>query len=251
MGVEDPQLTNRDNLVFMMKKLTSTLPAKVLYVNYENCSVDVEVTITTEITTDRFVPYPKFYSVPLMIYSANGGKARQTMPIKRGDVVELTFADRDTVNWLCSNGQKVVHPESSYPLSMGGQHYVLVAKPCITLSANARPIDPDNVVTENENSIITQAPDGTTTITNSKGATVTLNKDNEFTFSSGSATLDINSQGELLFNGSSVIINGLYISATGNLITQKGANLDVLKQMFLDHIHTGVKSGSDNTGKIV
>ena len=251
IGIDDPQLSDRQNLLYMMKSVTSTLPAEITYVDYDKCCVDCEVTIATEITEGRFVPYPQFSEVPLMIYSGNNGKARQTMPIKVGDVVELSFADRDTVNWLCSDGRSEVNPDSSYPLSMGGQHYVLVAKPCITLQANARPIDPDNVVTENEHSRIIQTPDGATTITNSKGSTLTLSADNTLSFDNGVATLVIQDSGELLFSGGNATINGAVITKSGNVITAGGVNLDEFKKAFDAHIHGGVKAGSDNSGKLV
>lgn len=250
IGVDDPKLNDKTNLLYTMKSAASTMPAKVLRVDYDKCCVDCEVTIATEITEDRFVPYPTFFEVPLMIYSGNNGKARQTMPIKAGDVVELSFADRDTVNWLCSDGRSEVNPDSSYPMSMGGQHYVLVAKPCITLQANSRPFDPNNIVTENEHSIITQTPDGATVITNSKGSTLILSADNILSFDNGAATLIVQDNGELLFSGAKANINGAVITETGNVITAGGVNLEKFKAEFDAHIHGGVKAGSDNTGKI-
>lgn len=219
--------------LFLRKNLLdvkTNQPAVITFVDYDKCCVNVQPTITTETQVNRFLPTPELYEVPLLIYSGNSGKARQTMPIKVGDIVELTYADRDTVNWLVSTGANQVNPDSSYPLSLGGQHYVLVAKPCITLQANARPIDPENIVTENEHSKVTQKPDGTTIVTNSKGATWIIGADNTLNFTGDVAT-----------------VNGCQITKDGNVITKSGVNLDKFFEQYQKHLHGGVKAGSDKT----
>lgn len=231
ISMKDPKLASDANLLFMLKGVSSVMPAKVLNVNYDKVCVDVEVLITTEITEDRYVPYPKLYEVPLYVYSGDGGKARQTMPVQVGDIVELTFADRDTVNFLLGDGSNIVNPDSDYPLSMGGQHYVLLAKPSIPLQATTRPIERDSLVTEYEHSKITQKADGTLNITNSKGGTLTLKPDSTLTFS-----------------GQTVSVNGCKITPDGNVVTKSGVNLDDFYKQFTKHVHGGVSTGSGKTG---
>ncbi len=212
------------------KSAVSRLPAVVLKVHYDQCSVDCRITIRNDYGTNNKNKYADVYQVPLHMESGNSNKARLSMPIKAGDVIEVGFADKDSTNWLLSDGTVVTEQESFEAFGMNTYFFPLVAYTCPQLAATARPFDPEKIVLENEKAVYTLAPDGTHHLVDGQGSDVKL--------SGGKLVATVP-------NGA--IINGCQITPDGNVITADGVDLNAFYAEYKAHVHGGVTVGGAKT----
>lgn len=83
-------------------------------------------------------------------------------------------------------------------------------------------VDPTDIVLQNEISKITLKPDGTIILAN------------------GPATITAQPDGN-------VMVNGLTVTPSGNIITKGGVNLESFYQAYLQHVHEGVSRGNEIT----
>ncbi len=67
------------------------LRARVVDVDYSIPSATVQPLASTNFDDGTVDAYPAVFDVPLSMPSANGGKARLTLPVKPGDIVGLSF----------------------------------------------------------------------------------------------------------------------------------------------------------------
>lgn len=101
---------------------------------------------------------PVLDDVPLMIYSANMGGARITVPITKGDTVIVLCSDRDTGDLMNS---KVTSPQAFpadeiTPLEL----YPILAMPCFYTIPSEKPISTTDIVIENGTTKISVKPSG-------------------------------------------------------------------------------------------
>lgn len=149
---------------------------------------------------------PMVHDIPIQMPSANGGKARITMPIKPGDPIGIAFAERNEAD----NSDKTTH--GVYP-----------AFGVTGVSDGGRPIDPDNIIIENEKAIFTIKPTGEIVVTSGAG-TITL-----------------------LVSGD-IDANGAKITKAGRVITKAGVDVDSFYAEYQAHRHGGVSTGPATTG---
>lgn len=209
---------------FLRNNVHTNIRGKVVGVNYSVPSVDVQPMAYTEFpsgTTDR---YPVIYDVPVLLPSGAGGKARLTMPIKAGDVVGLSFSERNEGD----NNDQNTH-----------QLFAGWAVTQIFTEGNAKAIDPNNVVLENDKAIVTLKPNGDTSLKNPKVSVEAL-ADGNVKISNGSGNFVMDPSGL-------VTVNGAQITPAGRVITKNGIDLDSFYQEYTSHTHGGVERGGSNT----
>lgn len=226
---------------FMRNNLHTNIRAKVVGVNYKGPSVDVQPMAYTEFPNGVVDEYPVIFDVPLYLPSGAGGKARLTMPVKPGDVVGLSFSERNEND----NTDQNTH-----------QLFAGWAVTQIFTEGNVKPIDPDNVVLENDKAILTQRPNGDTRIQNPK-VDVQYLADGNIRITNGSGTLSMSPSGEIvgqneagsfkLESSGQLVCNGAKITPEGRIVTAKGIDLDDFYEWVIKHTHGGVERGDSYT----
>lgn len=209
---------------FMRNNVHTNIRGKVVGVNYGVPSVDVQPMAFTEFNTGVIDEYPTIYDVPVHLPSGSGGKARLTMPIKVGDMVGLSFSERNE-----SDNTDV----NTHQLFAGW------AVTQIFTDGNAKAIDPDNVVLENDKSIVTLKPNGDTSLKNPKVAIEAL-ADGNVKVNNGPGSFAMDPSGM-------VTVNGARITPAGRVITKNGIDLDDFYQEYKSHVHGGVERGGATT----
>lgn len=197
-----------------MRDFHTNIRAKVVDVDYSIPSATVKPMATTEFDDGTTEEIPAIYDVPLSMPSANGGKAGISFPVKAGDIVGLSFSERN------EGDTSDVSTHGLY----GGW-----AITCLYESGSTMPIDEDNVEVWNDKIKISMTPEGVYTLTNSS-ATMTIAEDGTMTYDNGSATISVNTDGTIVMNGGTV-------TADGNFITKNGTNLDDFYSWFKEHTH--------------
>lgn len=109
----------------------------------------------------------------------------------------------------------------------------------IFTDGNAKPIDPDNVVLENDKATVTLNPNGDIALANPKVKIQAL-VDGNVQVSNGAGNLVMDPSGL-------VTVNGAKITPDGRIITAKGIDVDDFFEKYSRHTHGGVESGGDNT----
>lgn len=211
---------------FLRNNMHTNIRARVVAVDYGTPSVDVQPMAFTEFesgTTDR---YPTIYDVPVLLPSGAGGKARLTMPIKPGDIVGLSFSERNEND----NTDQNTH-----------QLFAGWAVTQIFTEGNSKPIDPDNVVLENDKGSIVLKPSGDMSINNPK-VSAEISADGNIKFSNGDGNFSMDASG-------TITANGAKITPDGKIITAKGIDLDDFYDRYINHTHGGVEGGNSNTRK--
>lgn len=197
----------------------TNIPCRVTSVSGR--SVDCQPLITTKYSDGKHDPYPELYDVPLLVLSANGGKASIKMPISIGDIVLVFMSERDVGGLIDSNGSSV---SNSGSLKTHGL-YPIGAFPCIFTNGRGEDIDTNNVVIQNQSSTIVIEPNGKITATTPSEFTVNASK------AVFNCPIEVNGVAEL--KQSAVVTGG---------ITDDG------KDVGSGHTHSGVQTGTGNTG---
>lgn len=210
---------------FMRNNLHTNIRGKVTEVDYSGPSVSVQPMAFTEFPSGTVDSYPVIHDVPVQLPSGANGKARLTMPIKVGDVVGLAFSERNEDD----NTDQNTH-----------QLFAGWAVTQIFTEGNAKPIDPENVVLENDKGSVVLKPTGDISLKNPKLTAEYL--------ANGSVTIQ-NGAGKIAMDPSGMIdANGAKITPQGKIITAAGVDLDHFYQVFLNHPHSGVQSGNSLSG---
>lgn len=223
------------NAIFSEKtrNIHTQIPARVTKVNYQENWVNVQPLVKNPDKKDIFTGnlteynYPEIYEVPIEILSANRGKARITMPVKVGDVGVIEFSERDTDNLLNTRGEEIQPSGNINTLGQEGKPYRMTFRGEWFTPSSAKNIDPNNIVIENENSVVTLKPSG------------------EIVISFGGTSLTFNpSSGDVSHSSGSVMTGG------GDFVTSEGYSLRTLYEKTFSHVHGGVTTGSGQTGDI-
>lgn len=190
------------------------LRARVVDVDYSVPSATVQPMASTNFSDGTTDAYPAVFDVPLSMPSANGGKARLTLPVKPGDIVGLSFSERNEsdTNDLTTHGM--------FPgWAIIGVHS----------DGNAMQIDPNNVELWNDTVHFSMTPEGDFILTGPVG-TFKVDKSGQMQFTNGAATLTAKVDGNIEMNGAK-------ITPDGNLITARGVNMNDFYDYFMRHTH--------------
>lgn len=225
-----------------MRNMHTNIRGRVVGVNYAVPSVDVQPMAQTEFENGTVDKYPVIYDVPINFPSGAGGKARLTMPIKVGDMVGVSFSERN---------------ESDFKDMNTHQLFAGWAVTQIFTEGNSKASHPDNVVLENDKGSMTFTPEGKATLKNDV-ATLDVSETGKLNYTNGPASLDIDESGKLTYNngganivalpGGQVTVNGCQITPSGNIITASGVDLEDFYRDYTNHRHSGVERGGDTSG---
>lgn len=229
---------------YIRQGVHTNIRGKVVGVNYGVPSVDVQPMAETKFPSGTVDKYPVIFDVPLMLPSGSGGKARLTMPVKVGDFVGLSFSERNEGNF---------DDQTTHQLFPGW------AVTQIFTSGNSKPIDPDNVVLENDKAKITLKPSGDGTIANDK-VNISFTAAGEVKATNGVVTLTMspsgtgsltNSGGGLALQPSGqIMMNGAQVTPTGRIKTANGLDMDDFYAEYKAHSHGGVDRGNSRTDPV-
>lgn len=209
---------------WMRDNMHTALRGKVVGVDYSGPTVDIQPMAKTVLSDGTEDGYPTIYDVPIQLASANKGKARLTMPIKVGDMVGITFSERNEDN----TSDQATH--GLFPAYAVTEIYT---------PANAKPIDPDKVVLENDKVKVSLSPEGQILIETPKGS-FEMSPDGSGSLRNSSGYITLETSGQ-------VIMNGARVTTSGNMITKRGVDLEKFYDGYLQHIHGGVESGGSST----
>lgn len=198
-----------------MRQINCHQIGEIVSFNPETQTAEVQVKMTFYLN-DEIKTYPLLLDCPCIVLG--GGEGRITFPIKSGDSCLVLFNDRDIDNWY-SGGQTMPPRTDRYhdfsdAIALVGLH-------------------------NKQNQLTDLLADGTEL----KYGTSTIKlQDNKVSITDGTAQLVV-SNGAISITAPSLSINGA-ISVTGSF-TVNG------KDVGDAHIHSGVTSGSSNTGGVV
>lgn len=197
-----------------LREVHTNIRARVIDVDVGIPSVTVQPMASTEFSDGTVDQYPPMFDVPLHMPSGNGGKARLTMPVKPGDIVGLSFSERN-------EGDK--SDMSTHGLFPGW------AITEIFSDGNATPIDPENVELWNDKVHFSMTPGGDYTL-ETPGGMMKIDSSGVWSFSNGTAKFTAGADG-------SFDVNGAKVTPDGNIITKSGTDLDKLNAWFERHGH--------------
>lgn len=211
------------------RDLHTGLRARVVDVDISIPSATVQPLASTNFDDGTVDAYPAVFDVPLSMPSGNNGKARLTLPVKPGDIVGLSFSERNESNF---------NDVTTHGLFPG---WAIIG---VHSDGNAMPIHPDNVELWNENVHISLSPEGDYILETPAGKLV-VDKAGLFQFTNGQATLSAEP-------GGTISMNGAKVTPDGNLITARGVNMNDFYDYVMGHNHPYTwtdGAGQGNTGK--
>lgn len=190
------------------------LRAVVVDVDYSIPSATVQPLASTNYDDGTVDSYPAVFDVPLSMSSANGGKARLTMPIKPGDIVGLSFSERN------ENDANDTTTHGLFPgWAITGVHS----------DGNAMAINPENVELWNDTVHVAMTPEGKFEIIG-PAYSLTIDEAGILNFTNGAANVQVQTSGMIMLNGAQV-------TPDGNFITAQGVDMNDFYQRFLRHTH--------------
>lgn len=192
----------------------TNIRVRVVDVDYSIPSVTVQPMVETKFSDGTVDAYPAIFDVPLQMVSANGGKARLTVPIKAGDILGLSFSERNEGDMA---------DMSTHGLFPGW------AITSVHSDGNAMQIHPENVELWNDVVHIEMTPEGDFKVQGPVG-NFEIKKDGTLNFTNGGATITA-------VPGGTITMNGAKVTPDGNFITARGINLNDFYDWMVRHGH--------------
>lgn len=189
------------------------LPGEV--VAYDGTTATVRPAIPKQLANGASLAPPQIVRVPVCWPIADGGRAMVTVPLKPGDPVKLTFSQRSLENWLSGSDQA---PDDPRQFDLSDCFASPVMRPGITA-------DPENVTVQYGSGSFKIAPSGDMTI---DAPSLTINAPTTVTRL-------------LTYTEGMVGSGGDQTAAITGDVVANGVSLTT-------HTHSGVQSGSDNSG---
>lgn len=184
-----------------MQEIHTSMPAKIVAVDYDKGTVDVEILYEGKSPINDLLnyKYPQIQDVPVHTYSAQGGKVKITVPIKAGDVGTVFFPEKPMEGF--TGGKVTIDLEKNSDTHVLQGIYFISEMSTISTPVS---IDPDNLIIQNETTIITVKKDSVDAVT----------------------TSDFK-------------INGARVTSDGDVITSDGVSLRNVKAVYNNHNHGG------------
>lgn len=209
-------------------ELFTQIPAKVTDVSMlaeGKPFINAEPLINTKRSDGTYYELAEVLEVPLMVYSANNGIAKVTLPIKVGDNVLLLYSMRDTEDYLTKDRTTVANAE--YLQVLG--EYPIMAIPAGYTQSDAVEVDPDNILIENDKIKIVMKPDGEMT-TDNDIINVTHQADGTTEYTNDKVRVELNNNGriQLINEHANITIHPL-----GNVevVTNQNITIDAQKDV--------------------
>lgn len=196
------------------RDIHTNLRVRVVDVDYSIPSATVQALTETKFPDGTVDAYPAIFDVPLSMVSANNGKARLTVPVAVGDILGLSFSERNEGD---------ASDMTTHGLFPG---WALTA---IHTDGNPMPIHNENVELWNDVVHIEMTPTGDFKMEGPAG-TLEVTKDGTFKFNNGGASIEA-------VPGGTITMNGAKVTPDGNFITARGINLNDFYDWFTRHGH--------------
>lgn len=227
---------------YLRENMHTAIRGRVISVDYSGPTVDIQPMAETALSSGSVQRYPPILDVPLQMPSGSGGKSLLSMPVKVGDIVGLTFSERN------EDDRNDLNTHQLFPGWAVTQVFT---------SGNRKDIDPDNVELINDKVKMSMTPEGDCTITTPK-STMKVLQDGTFEFNNGAVTIAGRPDGtgtisnaaggiNLRSNGETDV-NGGKITRDGNFITAQGVDLNAFWTDYINHRHGNVQNGGGQTG---
>ena len=218
--MDDPEELLRTALEAHQAKMWTSLPGKVVKVNWAEQTMTVQPMIKSRVMqedgTVKSVSMPPLQDVPFQ--NPSGGGATISMPVKAGDEVLVTFSSRSPDGWQQSGNESASPDSSMHGLSGGFAMLGFKSKP---EAAKITSPDPD--------ALEIRSNDGQQKISLKPGGDVKL-KNGANTFALSSST-GCTITGDINFQGGTVKHNGHDIGETHKHInTQPGGGISGIPQ---------------------
>ena len=204
------------------------MPAKILEYDYTKQKAKVQPALNQKYNDGEVIELPAIYNVPV-VHPASGG-ASITFPVNVNDTVLLVFSEKSLEEWL-SNGEQVT-PDDPRQNNLTDAIALLGLNPFSKTSPAANNTD---LLIKYDGSEVKLKPSCVIDINATEG-NITANNVN--------ITGDVDITGDLTVSGK---ITGQNVEATAEV---KGATALIGGKDFATHTHSGVTSGSSNTGPV-
>lgn len=223
----------REALAASARSIRVALPATVVSFNVTAQTVVVQPAITELARTAgviKPVALPQIQDVPISLPRAGGFGL--TLPIQPGDECLLVFADTCLDAWWQSGAAS--GPQNQVA---NRRHHLSDAVALIGLWSQ-----PNTLSSYSTNSAQLRSDDGSTIVDIKEGqVTVTA------------ATVDVNATTANVAASSTATVSGATVNVSGSSAVHisGNANTTIEGRNFLNHTHSGVSSGSSNSGPVV
>lgn len=185
----------------------TTMPALVKEVDYDKCLVTLQplIKMMVDPITKREIPSSEIEKVPIIFPSAKRGAARISTPVSEGDVGLLMYCERETENFLTSDGISIQDSGVYEGLGFGGNLPQVGFLPEVFAPAAARKFLKDTLVVEFTKAISWWKANGQITHKNDN-CSVVQEPTGEIRATNNVAAMDISALGDYLFtNGTNTL----------------------------------------------
>ena len=198
------------------RNIHTTIPAKVISVDYDTCTVVARPQIRTMVDpiTKHEVAALDVEDIPIIFTSAKRGSARITVPVSVGDVGLIIYCERETEKYLLSNGTTVQDSGVYEGVGMSGNLPQIGFLPEVFTPSAAKKFLKDTLVVEYNKAITHLKSDGTITNKNSN-CNSTLKSDGSLDFTNSGCSVSASNSGAVTVNAAtsiSLVCGGASIS---------------------------------------
>lgn len=223
---------------YMRDNIATGMPAIVMAVDeYEDKQfITVKPSISRLMETGQVISNDEIVIDDVPVVFPSGGGALLSFPLKVGDVVWLSFSQRNLEDWVYSDGQGEVIPSDSRHFSMTDA----VAFPCIySALSNLKPSG-SNVELKWGDKLISMKPSGEIAVSNASGS-YTLK---------GDGNIELRPAATVTVIGNVEVQGTLHTTQNITCDTTITGTTDVVGggKSLKNHVHSGVTSGGSNTG---
>ena len=230
-------------MIQTMRQLRVSMPCEVVRYNSKRQMVDVRIVQPEIDLAGNNIPMPVITNIPVSFVRC--GNSHITHPINKGDTGFIIFADRDISSWVETNNKSVV--DSARTHSMQDSYFV----PGIVGGGNNA--NPNDVEIKYNN----------TTIHLRKNGDVDINTPSKVNVNASNVIInsETTNNGNVQINGnltvSQMLTTGGFTSlgTSGGGTAQFTGSINVTDDVIASnvslngHLHSGVQSGTSNTGQ--
>lgn len=230
-------------MIQTMRQLRVSMPCEVVRYNSKRQMVDVRIVQPEIDLAGNNIPMPVITNIPVSFVRC--GNSHITHPINKGDTGFIIFADRDISSWVETNNKSVV--DSARTHSMQDSYFV----PGIVGGGNNA--NPNDVEIKYNNTTIHLRKNGDVDI--NTPSNVNVNASNVIINSETTNNGNVQINGNLTV--SQLLTTGGFTSlgTSGGGTAQFTGSINVTDDVIASnvslnsHLHSGVQSGTSNTGQ--
>lgn len=237
-------------MIQTMRQLRVSMPCEVVSYNSKRQMVDVRIVQPEIDLAGNNIPMPVVTNIPVSFVRC--GNSHITHPINKGDTGFIIFADRDISSWVETNNTSVV--DSARTHSMQDSYFVPgIVGGGTNVNANDVEIKYNNTTIHLRKNGDVDINTSTKVNVNASNVIVTANTTviNSETTNNGNVQINGNLIVSQLLTTGGFVSNGTSGGGTAQFTGSINVTDDVVANgTSLDtHLHSGVQSGTSNTGQ--